>query len=101
MACEGGLTVVLSGAGASRVTSIRVSAADSSRLWSCTTATPCTGALGVSFIGFTPDTVSIRIASASDTTALTLAPAYTTIFPNGPGCPGECRTASVAVTISP
>ena len=101
MACLGELRVVLSGAGATRVTSIEVSApGDSSRAWSCTTATPCTGTPGVSFSGFTPDTVTIRIATDSDTTALTLAPAYTTIYPNGPDCPGECRTASVAVAIS-
>ncbi|MDE3129068.1 MAG: hypothetical protein KGL38_13750, partial [Gemmatimonadota bacterium] len=101
VACLGQLQVVLDGPGASRVTGIRVSAADSSRLWSCTAATPCTGAEGVSFSGFTPDTVTIRVVTATDSTAFTVAPAYTTVYPNGPGCPGECRTASVAITISP
>ncbi len=98
-ACIGRLNVVLGGAGAARVTSVQVSAGDSSRLWSCTVATPCTGAQGVVFSGFTPDTVTIRVATDSDTTALTLAPAYTTTPPNGSGCPG-CRSASVAITIS-
>ncbi len=99
--CAGGLTVVLDGTGAGRATRVEVSApGDSTHVWACNTATPCTGTQGVFFSGFTPDTATIRVVTDSATTTVTVAPAYAVSYPNGKACGPECRNGTVHVSVS-
>lgn len=99
--CAGGLTVILDGAGASRVTSVAVSATgDSTRVQACNTATPCAGTQGVFFFDFTPDTATIRVVTDSGTATFTVVPAYAVSYPNGKACGPECRNGTVHVAVT-
>ncbi len=98
--CVSGVIVVVDGAGAGQVTSLAASApGDTAIVRNCTPTTPCTGALGVVFSDFTPDTVVITVVTATGTTSVTFVPSYTLFSPNGPDCPPTCKLATVYISV--
>lgn len=63
------------------------------------TMTCGSGTCIASFPDFTPPTVTIRVTTADRSSEVTTQPAYEVTHPNGRGCPPECRTARVTVTL--
>jgi hypothetical protein len=65
------------------------------RRFECDPAVQCGGR--AFFSGFTPESVTIRVLTETDTLVRSLAPVYDTLQPNGPGCPPTCRRATVRI----
>ena len=92
-----GLVVEVSGAASQTPVTVVVTAPDGSkRTANCTTTT---GTCPVSFPDFTPASVTVRVSSGTQSTEVTVEPAYLTTRPNGPECPPECRGARVTVAL--
>jgi hypothetical protein len=90
-----GLVVEVTGAAGQTPVTVVVTAPDgSTRSATCTTAT---GTCPVSFLDFTPASLTVRVSSGNQSTELTVQPAYQLTRPNGPECPPECRSARVTV----
>jgi hypothetical protein len=49
----------------------------------------------VTFDNYLPERVTVRVIAAGDTTTTIVEPTYTTLQPNGPGCPPTCTQATV------
>ena len=92
-----GLVVEVTGAPGSTPVTVVVTAADGSTR--STTCTSPTGTCPVSFPDFTPASVTIRVVTDTQTTAVTKQPMYGATRPNGPACPPECRNARVTVAL--
>ena len=92
-----GLVVEVTGAAALTPVTVVVTAPDGS-----TRSATCIGASGtcpVSFPDFTPANLTVRVSSGTQSTELTVQPAYELTRPNGPDCPPECRGTRVAVAL--
>ena len=92
-----GLVVEVTGAASQAPVTVVVTAPDgSSRSATCITAT---GTCPVSFFDFTPASLTVRVSTGTQSTELTVQPAYLVTRPNGPDCPPECRSARVTVAL--
>lgn len=89
--CSSGLTVAIDGPAIGPFT---VEASDGSVMetFVCPTGARCERA---TFDDFMPETVTVRIIGGADTATTSAEPTYTTLQPNGPGCPPTCRQATV------
>ncbi len=50
------------------------------------------------FTGYSADLVTVTVAWEGGAVAITVRPAYETVYPNGPHC-GRCRAATITVAI--
>jgi hypothetical protein len=92
-----GLVVDVTGAASQTPITVVVTAPDgSTRSATCTTAT---GTCPVSFPDFTPASLTVRVSTGTQSTELTVQPAYLLTRPNGRDCPPECRSARVTVAL--
>lgn len=92
-----GLVVEVTGAAAQTPVTVVVTGPDgSARSATCTAAT---GTCPVSFVDFTPASLTVRVSSGTQSKELTVQPAYQLTRPNGPECPPECRSARVTVAL--
>jgi hypothetical protein len=92
-----GLVVEVTGAASLTPVTVVVTAPDgSTRSATCTSTT---GVCPVSFPDFTPANLTMRVSSGTQSTELTVQPAYELSRPNGPECPPECRSARVTVAL--
>ncbi len=97
--CDNTVQLLITGAGASSVTRISVSApGDTAISRTCSASAPCTGPNGVVF-SYAPDTLIVTLTTNAGTSTFTEVPAYTLFSPNGPDCPPTCKTATVAITV--
>ena len=94
--CSGLVVEVTGAAGQTPVTVVVTAPDGSTRSATCTTAT---GTCPVSFLDFTPASLTVRVSSGTQSTELTVQPAYQLTQPNGPECPPECRSARVTVAL--
>ena len=92
-----GLVVEVTGAASQTPVTVVVTAPDgSTRTATCTTTT---GTCPVAFPDFTPASLTVRVSSGTQSTEVTVRPAYLLTRPNGPECPPECRNARVTVAL--
>ena len=92
-----GLVVEVTGAASQTPVTVVVTAPDgSTRSATCTAAT---GTCPVSFPDFTPASLTVRVSTGTQSTELTVQPAYQLTRPNGLECPPECRSARVAIAL--
>ena len=92
-----GLVVEVTGAASHTPVTVVVTAPDeSTRSATCTTTT---GTCPVSFLDFTPASLTVRVSSGAQSTELTVQPVYLVTRPNGPECPPECRGGRVTVAL--
>ena len=92
-----GLVIEVTGAANQTPVTVVVTAPDGS-----TRSATCTGATGtcpVSFFDFTPARLTVRVSSGTQSTELTVEPAYQVTRPNGPKCPPECRGVRLTVAL--
>jgi len=92
-----GLVVEVTGAVSQTPVTVVVTAPDgSTRSATCITAS---GTCPFSFPDFTPASLTVRVSTGTQSTELTVQPAYLLTRPNGPKCPPECRGARVTVAL--
>ena len=91
--CNSGLNIALAGAADGP---FRIEATDGTAVheFDCPAGARCER---ISFDEFQPESVTVRVIAAGDTATTTSRPTYTTVQPNGPGCPPSCRQATVTV----
>lgn len=89
--CSSGLNIAIEGAADGP---FRIEATDGSTMqeFDCPAGARCER---VTFDDFLPESVTVRVIAAGDTAITTSRPTYTTLQPNGPGCPPSCRQATV------
>ena len=92
-----GLLIEVTGVASQAPVTVVVTAPDgSSRSATCTTVS---GTCPVSFQNFTPDRLTVRVSSGSQSREVALQPDYLVTRPNGPDCPPECRGARLTVAL--
>ena len=89
--CSSGLSIAIEGPADGPFT---IEASDGSVMetFACPAGARCERA---TFDEFTPEQVTVRVIAGGDTATTTSTPTYTTLQPNGPGCPPTCRQATV------
>jgi hypothetical protein len=92
--CADGLGVLIEGELSGPAT-VRVTAGEEERTFSCVPTHPCVGF----FEGWAPAQVEIEVVREEGTFTTQATPEYQLLYPNGRRCGPECRQGSVEVAL--
>ena len=95
--CDSGFRIEIEGDLPDRYTVTLEAPGAESRTMEC--PSPFCGPSTVVVVDFAPETVEIRLEGEGLDYVETFEPDYTTIFPNGPDCPPECRQATIRIEV--